>query len=634
MTPTSTIENAAHIDLERVRHLSDAELASALGYSPITPIGILRSDVRSSISPGLWNVQARMQRLTEAERRALVADAERLLDEVDVTGSSLGRSARYGWHYLTWMLPLARAWAATGDPRFSRRFCVLFTEWDERRDDVTGEWESLDPIWYSLGIAGRSPIILEALELIGQHLPDPVWSRMVKVLIGGARWSSDEHAAYRTGNWQLACLARLYQVAMALPDAVESCEWRRRALERLAEHLEDDFTEDGGHSERSTGYHAMVLGLLQTCAAIGLSSGDETLTADPRFQSLHAWLGEMTLAQGFTLPFQDTSIDWPGLAMLRGAALCADADLAGLARSWLDDRWELERSLLPEALRARLPEATGSRASERESLHLTGSKYVALRAPGTAGQLALTFNYGPRITHELESHSHFAALDFVLSDRSGVLLWEAGGPQSYDDPRYHDWFQSTRAHNTVVVGEQNIASAHQATLDHLDLGGEVEVIRGHHDGYTIRIGRTISFVRCDPSYMIVDDVLASDADAVLWLHAIDPWIPPTIPSDSPWWATADGRVRLRFLDRVRGITPLHAGTARIVRPNAAEANEEPLDSLKAAFARRLRTIIVPEGAGELPSVVASPVGFNIAWTNRIDTYTDDDANSSTLHLGK
>ena len=71
---------------------------------------------------------------------------------------------------------------------------------------------------------------------------------------------------------------------------------------------------------------------------------------------------------------------------------------------------------------------------------------------------------GPHIEHELESHSHRAVLDLVLDGWGQPLLWEAGGPPSYDDPEYLTWYQSGRGHNTVLVDDRELTDRLLAPL--------------------------------------------------------------------------------------------------------------------------------------------------------------------------
>ncbi len=43
----------------------------------------------------------------------------------------------------------------------------------------------------------------------------------------------------------------LAQIAVVFPEFKESAEWLRIGLQRLEEHIEQDFFADGGHSERA-----------------------------------------------------------------------------------------------------------------------------------------------------------------------------------------------------------------------------------------------------------------------------------------------------------------------------------------------------------------------------------------------
>src|SRR4030067_2059818 len=43
----------------------------------------------------------------------------------------------------------------------------------------------------------------------------------------------------------------LAQIAMVFPEFKEASEWLNIGLQRLQEHMEQDFFEDGGHSERA-----------------------------------------------------------------------------------------------------------------------------------------------------------------------------------------------------------------------------------------------------------------------------------------------------------------------------------------------------------------------------------------------
>lgn len=615
-----TVEAPAHIDPLRIDRIDDDELSAALGHPQCASISTLRAAVSVNADPATWELRRLLGEANTRQQEEHRVSADPLFQDVDVTGGGLGRSARYGWHYLTWLRPLILAYGASGEQRYLRRFEELFTQWDLRRGEARGEWPSLDVIWYSLGVAGRGQIIFEALAVFGEHLADEVWARLVKVVLGGARWSYDEHTSFRPGNWQLACAARLSEAADVLPGCVEGSSWSRRATDRLLEHLDHDFTADGGHSERSPGYHAMCVGLLQTAAYTGLLNGSPTLAEHPAFLATHSWLAELTDRGGFTYPFQDSGVDWPGRLMLRGAALTRNPRLAGLAQYWLAESWDSEFEALPAALRRRLPDPRGPRPDERHSVHLESSAYLLMRSPFSRAGLTVATGYGPRVGQELESHSHLAAFDITLTGADGILLWEGGGPETYDVPDYHSWYQATRAHNSITLGERSMESDHAARLESLVIGTESDVACGSHHGYGHQEKRRISLMKNDPSYVVLEDEGEDTGDRILRLHAIRPWRRVSEQRDATsWWTVDGGSLHVALLDTVAEPRAVTLGSSRVPDVASRQSPYGPLHTLEIPVPAASRVVLVPGLSGELPRIERSDANVVLRWKNATDT---------------
>jgi hypothetical protein len=179
--------------------------------------------------------------------------------------------------------------------------------------------------------------------------------------------------------------------------------------------------------------------------------------------------------------------------------------------------------------RAGLPDAASVSVSGEPAglgAWLPGSRYFVSRSGRAAGDLYAAVNCGPRVSHELESHSHRACLDLVLWGHGQPLAWEAGGPDSYDDPAYHDWFQSPAAHGTVVFDDREPDLTEGATVDSVVLAPDADVLDAHHDGWGPRHRRTFVAVRpADglPGYWLIRD----DVGAHGWrwmLHGRSAWL--------------------------------------------------------------------------------------------------------------
>jgi hypothetical protein len=282
---------------------------------------------------------------------------------------------------------------------------------------------------------------------------------------------------------------------------------------------------DGGHYERSPGYHKMCLTALQTAAVI-----DSGFAAHPKLTSMHHWLSELTSTGGWIPHLQDSHIEWPALSLLRGSYVLDNPSLARVAAQWLTpSAFATEAAMLPpweDTGRQQRWMDTVATAYDHKppvpprSTVLADSGYVILRGD----EVRAVINYGPHIEHELESHSHRAVLDLVLDGWGQPLLWEAGGPPSYDDPEYLTWYQSGRGHNTVLVDDQELGTERGVSIEPLVDTGHVAVFTGHHRGNAVPQSRTIAMVREEPAFVVVSDSASTDGHAfrACW-QALNPW---------------------------------------------------------------------------------------------------------------
>jgi len=601
-------EKLRHID-GRINRIGTDDLIKAFG-SPAADLAGLRAFVGGQLQRPAWPLPewASATRATPAADAVLAAAAP-LLDGVDVTGSGLGRSQLYGFHYLGWLAPGVHAWQLTGDIRYLQAFEQHLDEWVSRRDSVTGEWPGLDVIWYSLGTWARCRSLLPALEVLTDSpLSDRVWGQLVATLVGGARWAYDEHDVFRHGNWQLVCATELLHLSAVLPSLVESAAWAERARQRIEEHLVLDVYPDGGHYERSPGYHRMVLTALQTAARI-----DPAVAAHPRFTAMHTWMCELVSSGGWLPHLQDSGIEWPAASLLRGSYLLNDPVLAQIAGQWLSPsefaaevatfptRPDRAEWLLPAAV-PELPPATV----------LPESGYTILRGP----EVRAVINHGPHIEHELESHSHRAVLDLVLDGWGQPLLWEAGGPPSYDDPLYQTWYQSGRGHNTVLVDDQELSTDRRVAVDSLVDADVVAIFSARHHGNGLEQARTVALVREEPSYVVVTDHADGRHTFQANWHALHPWRqvgPLAYDATGP---DGPGLLLVEAADPATTIARVSEGVAR--RPVLARRVGEygPLHSLGLTRSTGdFTTVLIPHAGAEPPKVSVQSIDGELVVTS-------------------
>lgn len=550
------VESPPHVDDQRIRHIAPDALLRSLqrdavpllaSDSATDPIrGRLRAWRRlraDAISLGSARDHRRhsLRSASADVQAALLTEGETLLarPQPDWLDRSRGRSAFYGFHYLGWTRSLLDCYALTGDARFALGWWELFRGWDAARDEVVGDWPGLDVIWYTLGVWSRTGVFVDALnEFAGEpRIPDADWQRLASLILAGGRWLDEEHQEFRPGNWQLAGVCRLAELGAMFPELEEADAWLTTGGRRLEEHLELDFYSDGGHLERSPGYHEMCVRNLEEVALGPQSRVRSWLTRQPKFHDMYAWLATMAHKDGWIPPLQDSPIVRPGAQCLRGAVLLADvapviaSRLRYAAAEWLATpavNDELARmpdvaGRSPAYVWAAIPEPDAGDGSSRaqESEFLAGSGYVVLRS--CDGDLTTTINAGPYIGHELEPHSHVATLDWVASSSRGPLVWEAGTPQTYDDPDYHRWFQGAVSHSAIVPAGDADPFARHAMVDAVHSFPSIDVVIATEEQWRVPHRRTFVFVKAAPSYWLVTDTL-SETDGFVWrLQGVKPW---------------------------------------------------------------------------------------------------------------
>lgn len=502
------VEKPPHVDEARMRDITPDALAAAVAVPDLRTHLAVRTGLSPVRDPHRWAAHARG---TPRAAETLVA-ADALLDKpVDFTDPGHGRSGLYGFHYLYWTDPLVQAYALTGERRYADRFAAILDDWYEARERVRGEWPGLDVVWYTLGVACRSQVLMRALHTLGHELKDHTWHRLVATLLGGARWLAEEHDAFRHGNWQLVGCAVLVEIAAYLPEFTEAPAWTTVARERLHEHLALDVYADGGHYERSPSYHVMCVGGLQNAAL-----RDETLRVHPRLRAMHDWLLAMATPGGVVPPFNDSHLVHAAEPLLRGWHLYGHPAYLAAARSLMPAERIAETLswLGPGELSDEPPDLAPA-----GSVLLPQSKFAVLRAGGHHGVV----NCGPYIEHELESHSHHAALDLVLWGHGAPLAWEPGGPDSYDNPEYQTWYRATRAHNTIRVDDGDVGEDHDARVQVCALLPEVDVLVAEHGGWGAPHRRRVLLLRGEPTYWVVADEY-TDGPYRWQLGGLKPWV--------------------------------------------------------------------------------------------------------------
>jgi hypothetical protein len=396
-------------------------------------------------------------------------------------------------HYWGWSAPLRLAFEQTGDLRYANCFNDLFNQWYTQRDTIDNPIPHLDIIFYELGLGVRTPCFIDhyfAYRDTGV-LPWRTQARLLKTILGACRWLTLlEREGYRVGNWQMCGSWALVYAGSLFSEFREAQDWLNIGVQRLVEHIDQDFYADGGHYERAAGYGAWCTRL--SADLLRFSAWYPQITVPDhmhdRVVQMYDWFLATATPLGESPGFNDSTVATQD-DLFQQATLCTGAG----------------RFLWPLRGRCRSVNGIRPRRPPFTSIDLRPSGFAVMRSGWDLNVCYLMLNYGPWGG----GHTHNALLDFALYAFGTPVALEATHWGSYDNPLDH-YFRSPQAHNQVVVND--------APLDRVNCQGE-EVVwvtgqgldyfsaqhRGYAQAFGVTIQRQILFLK--PDYFLVSDTI-------------------------------------------------------------------------------------------------------------------------------
>jgi hypothetical protein len=418
----------------------------------------------------------------------------------------IGQSGIYGFHYWIWSRPLLMAWAITGDQKYLAKFDALFNTWYEQRNSITRTIPKFDVVYYELGLGVRNRMFIEYYLLPFPGRTATTHERMLKTALAAGRWLYElqRWEGYRPGNWQAHGSFMLVQLALVFPEFRESPEWLRIGLQRMMEHLEQDFYTDGGHSERSPRNYTMATYLTYRNLAYLLSRYGVGKDVVARIRGSMGrtidWWIAMLAPTGEIPAINDSHRGlFPTPVLRDGSALFGTPQVHGILRNLFGEE---------EPDSASLPDYT--------SRFMPASGFSVMRSGWDPDAFYLTVNHGPFAGF----HTHSDLLDFEIYAYGTPLAIDAGLGSTYDDSLYVSWYKSSRAHNMVVVNDSDM-QREGIEGEHVRWGSlrSLDFFSGEHQGYQ-RFGvhhrRQIVFVK-NSYWFVLDDLSCSrSGDTLSW----------------------------------------------------------------------------------------------------------------------
>ena len=153
-----------------------------------------------------------------------------------------------------WAFALARAYAATHDPRYQDAFWNLFADWCDRNPPNAGvNWICGQESTF------RLMAVLFAVEAMG--LPKEETERLTRFVVAtGQRIAANlDYALSQKNNHGISECVGLITAALVLRDQPQADRWLRLGLSKLEAQCSELIYPDGSFSQHSLIYHRVLL---------------------------------------------------------------------------------------------------------------------------------------------------------------------------------------------------------------------------------------------------------------------------------------------------------------------------------------------------------------------------------------
>ena len=429
------------------------------------------------------------------------------------------------------LVVLARAYRATGRNSFARAAADQWEQW-------------LNQCPFGMGMNWRSPLEL-AIRLINwvwtldlirpsdalkahlyQRLLAAVYLHMSEISRNYSRGSS-------ANNHRIGEAAGVFIASHYFQELPGTRVWQVHSREILCEEILKQTYSDGGSREHALGYHLFVLQFFALAGLVARRTGEQFPPEYwERLRRMFEFIRVLSEG-GDTLPMFGDSDD--------GYVLDLDADPHDV-RHWLSIGGVLFNDPRLKACAGHCAEACQGLFSQNEltayqtlatlprnrplrptALRESGYYILQCGRCNSAERISVFFDCAPLGYGSLAAHGHADALSFTLRAFGRDVFVDPGTYDYFTFPEWRTYFRGTRAHNTVVIDDQD-----QSVMLGPFLWGERAKARclkweptvhggcvlGEHDGYGRLphplIHRRLLELKAQPRELCVEDELITD----------------------------------------------------------------------------------------------------------------------------
>ena len=542
-----------------------------------------------------------------------------------------GSDARVVWelnrfgHFIT----LGRAYALTGDEKFSTEFFRQLASWRAQNPVARGvNWNC------AMEVALRAMNLLAAFTLFLRS-PQMNEQTLLELLA-----TFEQHGAHikrnlefshiATSNHYLADVTGLLWLGVMLPELEAAQEWREFGLWELLNEMDKQVLADGADYEASTGYHRLKLELfLYSFVLCHLNGIDISESYWKKLRAMVDYVRAYLRPDG-RAPLIGDSDSGQLLPIVRRTGDDHAYVLALGAAVFQETQFKIAGSRAPEELLWILGEQ-----GVRDYVSLPDAEPSPSQAFPDAGtyvlrdrDLYLLFNASGAGVNGRGSHGHNDALAIEVSACGTAFIVDPGTYIYTADLKARHHFRSTAFHSTVEIDgvEQNTTGqqtpfvigdeAHPRIL-HWKTEPDDDIVIAEHRGYTrlaepVTHRRTIEFPKAQRCWMIQDELTGAGAHSFSFRFHFAPGLETKVRTD--------GMIEIR--DKVNGARLLIAASGVNAEPvlesrfssrdyGTKESSVSVCWTVRGSVPMTARFALVPIRAGEDEEERVKVIGFSL-----------------------
>lgn len=355
--------------------------------------------------------------------------------------TELTRLWRFHLHYFDFVNDLI-IWYASGKPNAAfQTFRRLASSWIDHNQRLEGDG------WHPFTISVRLVNWINAMSVFERQLVDDqsFYQNLLSSLFGQAQFLSKDIEFDVRGNHILKNIKALLFVGLSFNGRGPQ-QWYRRALRLLELELIEQVLADGGHFERSPGYHLAVLkDCLEIAILVERVEGFSPRWLDDALLRMTEYLVAILPLNGQVPLLKDTTWDNDVLPidLLNAAALYFREPTFKLS-----DDFGLYPFLLFGLSGWETFKEWPENRTPRGCVALRDTGYYVMRDDENDDFLILDF--GKPCPDYLPAHAHADMFSYELTVGGQRVIVDSG-VYEYTAGYWRDYFRSTRAHNTVEI---------------------------------------------------------------------------------------------------------------------------------------------------------------------------------------